>query len=250
MAIDMKKMREKYSTLKNRGQGGGSQFWKPSEGTQTVRIVPTEDGDPFKSFSFHYGVGKEGGFLCPKNNFGEDCPVCGFVRGLYQEGDEESKAMARQLGVKSRFFSPVLVRGEEELGVRLWGFSKTVYETLLGLVLNPDYGDITDIETGIDLDLHYGKPPGGQFPMTKVTPKRRSSRLCSDKISEEQCEGLLGTVPDFESLFEKKTTVEVQGFLDVHLTADNPEEFSSEVEKYPGNGVNKVDNALDELMTR
>ena len=46
MAIDMKKMREKYTALQNRGQGGSSQFWKPSEGNQTIRIVPTEDGDP------------------------------------------------------------------------------------------------------------------------------------------------------------------------------------------------------------
>ena len=250
MAIDMKKMKEKYSALQNRGQSGTSQFWKPTEGNQTVRIVPTADGDPFKAFSFHYGVGKEGGFLCPKNNFGDDCPVCSFVRGLYKEGDEESKAMARQLGVKSRFFSPVLVRGEEELGVRLWGFSKTVYETLLGLVLNPDYGDITDIETGIDLDINYGKPPGGQFPVTKVTPKRRSSTLCSDKISEEQCESLLKSVPDFQSLFERKSTADVQTFLDTHLAEDNPEHFSSEIEKYPENGAKKVDSALDELMAR
>jgi hypothetical protein len=250
MAIDMKKMREKYSALQNRGQGGSSQFWKPSEGNQTIRIVPTEDGDPFKSFSFHYGVGKESGFLCPKHNYGDDCAVCTFVRGLYQEGDEESRAMARQLGVKSRFFSPVLVRGEEESGVRLWGFSKTVYETLLGLVLNPDYGDITDTETGIDLDISYGKQPGGQFPLTKVTPKRRESTLCNEKLSEEQCAQLLSNIPDFNSLFERKSSTDVQGFLDAHLASDSPEDFSSEVTKYAGatSGANRVDNALDELM--
>jgi len=247
MAIDMKKMKAKYNNLKNRAGSGSSGFWKPSEGLQTLRIVPAEDGDPFKSYSFHYGVGKENGFLCPKQNFGDDCPVCGFVRKLYQEGDEESKAMARQLGVKSRFFSPVLVRGEEELGVRVWGFSKTVYEILLNLVLNPDYGDITDIETGIDLDIHYGKPPGGQFPVTKVTPKRRSSNLCNDKITEEQCKEFLENVPEFDSLFERKTSSNVQGYLDEHLAADSPEEFSSEVEKY--SGASKVDSALDELMS-
>jgi len=246
MAIDMKKMKAKYSNLKNRAGSGSSGFWKPSEGSQTLRIVPTEDGDPFKSYSFHYGVGKENGFLCPNKNFGDDCPVCSFVRKLYQEGDEESKAMARQLGVKSRFFSPVLVRGEEDAGVRVWGFSKTVYETLLNLVLNPDYGDITDTETGIDLDIHYAKPPGGQFPVTKVTPKRRSSALCTDKLTEEQCKEVLSNVPDFESLFERKTTSNVKGYLDEHLASDNPEGFSNETEKYSGAG--RVDSALDELM--
>ena len=117
-------------------------------------------------------------------------------------------------------------------------------------MLNPDYGDITDTETGIDLDIGYGKQPGGQFPLTKVTPKRRESTLCNENLSEEQCAQLLSNIPDFNSLFERKSSTDVQGFLDAHLASDSPEDFSSEVTKYAGatSGANRVDNALDELM--
>ena len=48
MAIDLKKMRAKLDTLQNRGGDKKSNFWRPKDGEQTLRIVPTADGDPFK----------------------------------------------------------------------------------------------------------------------------------------------------------------------------------------------------------
>ena len=148
MAIDMKKMRAKLAAAQNRGSGRTSQFWRPQDGDQTVRIVPTADGDPFKENWFHYNLGKNAGFLSPKKNFGEDDPLDSFVRQLFNEGTDESIKMAKNLMARQRFFAPVIVRGEETKGVRIWGFGKTVYEQLLNLVLNPEYGDITDPETG------------------------------------------------------------------------------------------------------
>jgi hypothetical protein len=59
----------------------------------------------------------------------------------------------KSLFASNAFFHLVLVRGEENEGARDWGYSKTVYQTLLETVLNPDYGDITDPETGVDIDL-------------------------------------------------------------------------------------------------
>ena len=57
---------------------------------------------------------------------------------------------------KQRFFSPVLVRGEEQEGIRVWGYGKMAYEKLLTIVLDPDYGDITDpMEAGINQLLRY-----------------------------------------------------------------------------------------------
>ena len=87
MTIDMKKMRERLGTLKNKG--GASGFWRPQDGEQTIRIVPTADGDPFKDYYFHYNVGKNAGFSCPKKNYGDDCPVCSFATKLYNEGTED-----------------------------------------------------------------------------------------------------------------------------------------------------------------
>ncbi len=167
MAINLDKMRNKLTSVQSRGQGRTSQFWRPADGDQNIRIVPTADGDPFKEFWFHYNVGKNAGFLSPKKNFGEDDPLDAFVRQLFNEGTEDSIKMAKNLMARQRFFSPIIVRGEEEKGVRLWGYGKQVYTQLLELVLNPEYGDITDPEAGTDLVLNYGKPAGMSFPADK-----------------------------------------------------------------------------------
>jgi hypothetical protein len=247
MAIDMKRMRERMTTLKNKGNGNSNKFWRPNEGESVVRIVPTQDGDPFKDYWFHYNVGDNPGFLSPKKNFGDDCPLDSFVRQLWQEGTEESKRMAKKLGARQRFFAPVLVRGEENQGVRVWGFGKQVYETLLNLVLNPEYGDITDADAGTDLSLSYGKPAGASFPQTKITPRRRSSPLCSD--GPERCKELLEGVPDFEELFasSRKSFAEVQTMLDEFLLDESgAEENSVEVSQEKETG--SVDRAFADLL--
>ena len=153
--------------------------------------------------------------------------------------------MAKSLSARQRFFAPVVVRGEEEQGVRIWGFGKQVYETILGLVLNPEYGDITDVESGIDLTINYGKPAGAQFPQTKLTPKRRSTPLFEDTAQVQQA---LDSVPDFSTVFERKTPAEVQAMLDEFLLSESgAEETSSETVKYT-NSTSEVDKAFQELM--
>ena len=90
MAIDLDKMRAKLTALENRGDKRDSAFWRPDDGEQTIRIVPTADGDPFKEYWFHYNLGKNPGFLSPKRNFGTDDPLNDFVRQLFNEGTEGS----------------------------------------------------------------------------------------------------------------------------------------------------------------
>jgi len=256
MGINLDKMRAKLNAVQNRGGGAKkSAFWRPEEGEQSIRILPTPDGDPFKEFFFHYNLGKNAGFLSPKKNFGEDDPLDGFIRQLFNEGTEESTKMAKSLMARQRFFSPVIVRGQEDEGVKIWGYGKTVYEQLLNLVLNPEYGDITDPQEGTDLLLSYGKPAGASYPQTKLMPSRRTSPMCKD-LDGDACTELLETIPDFSTLFERKTPEDVQQMLDEYLAGDNAEELSSETTKYGGNTTatitsndgSTVDDAFKELL--
>ena len=245
MSIDFKKIRERMD--KYQSKGGDTRFWRPEDGESVIRIVPTPDGDPFKDYWFHYNVGKNSGFLSPKKNFGEQDPLDSFVRELFNEGTDDSIKMAKNLMARQRFFSPVIVRGEEEKGVRIWGYGKMVYERLLNLVLNPEYGDITDPSEGTDLLIHYGKPPGASFPQTKITPRRQNSVLDedSDKVAE-----YLETVPDFGALFERKTPEEVGQLLDEFLSGEaSAEERSTETKKYgQGDEASSVDVAFNSLL--
>lgn len=245
MAIDIAKMREKLNTVKGKGNNN-AKFWKPQTGTQTVRILPTKDGDPFKSFFFHYGLNNES-VLCPKHNFGEACAVCDFVSKLYNDGDEESREMASKLVKKQRFFSPVLVRGEENEGARIWGYSKTTYQTLLETVLNPDYGDITDVEDGVDMDLKYEKVAGKKYPETTLTFKRKSSAMCAG-MSDDECESILDSIPDFTKLHKVRTSEEVQTLLEAFL-AGNSSDGENETSKYGESGKpTDIDTALSDLV--
>ena len=245
MGIDMEKMLNRRVALDNKNGNNRESFWKPKDGETTIRIVPTPDGDPFKDYWFHYNVGNHSGFLSPKKNFGEDDALDAFVRKLYKEGTEESIKMAKSLSARQRFFAPVVVRGEEEKGVRIWGFGKMAYEKLLNLVLNPEYGDITDSETGTDLVIRYGKPAGASFPQTEITPRRRPSPLCED---EAQCAEWLDTIPDLDSLFERKAPEEVETILDEYLSG-NVDDNSSGVEKYNVESGDSVDKAFNELLS-
>lgn len=248
MGIDLTKMKAKRDALENRGNGK-SAFWRPDDGETVIRLLPTSDGDPFKEFWFHYNLGKNAGFLSPKKNFGEDDPLNDFIRQLYKDGSDESVKMAKSLNARQRFFSPVIVRGEEDKGVRLWGYGKTAYKELLNLVLNPEYGDITDVNEGTDLTIHYGKPAGAQFPQTAITPRRKPSGLAK---SEDDIAGLLESIPKYDEVFEsaRKTPGEIQNMLDEFLLGEeDAEDVSVETTKYDsGSSETAVDKALEELL--
>jgi hypothetical protein len=250
MGIDLNKMKAKLAALQGKG-GGKTQFFRPEEGTQYgIRIVATADGDPFKEFWFHYEISK-GGILCPKKNFKETCAICDFASKLYKEGTEESNKMAKKFLARQRFFAPVLVRGEEKDGIRLWGFGKNVYQDLINLVLNPDYGDITDPEQGTDLSIMSNKVPGASFPTTKLTPARKTSKLCQGSV--EECKELLDSVPEFLDAFERKTSDEVAALLDEHLAtgSDSDAEADSKEIKY-GKGskaTSAVEAAFKDLLS-
>ena len=249
MGINLDKMRAKLASLQSKG--GNNNFWKPQDGEQTIRIVPTADGDPFKDFWFHYNLGNNNGFLSPKKNFGDDDPLDNFIRNLFNEGTDDSIKMAKNLMARQRFFAPVLVRGEEDKGVRIWGFGKMAYQQLLELVLNPDYGDITDTEEGTDLTIKYGKPAGAVFPQTTITPRRRTSPLCDDALGgPDKCAELLESIPEFDTLFDRKTPEEVGAMLDEWLEGDAGADDGKESTKYASTETetDQVKAAFDDLL--
>jgi hypothetical protein len=253
MGINMELMRRKLATLRGENKGNGnSVFFRPDDGDTDIRIVPAPDGDPLKEMFFHYNVGNhQGGIMCPKRNFGERCPICDFASSVWREAadnnDEESKKLAKSLFVRTRYFSPVVVRGREDEGIKVYGYGKTAYELLLGYILDPEYGDVTDINEGTDITLTYTKPTKpGAFPQTNLKMRRNTSPLIEDV---DAISPLLDRMPDFDSLFERLSPEQIDAILDEQLASDgSAESRSSQTTKYGGEKKDTVDRAFDELL--
>ena len=45
MTLDLDRMREKLNAVTGKGDGKRGDFWKPQDGENNVRIVPTPDGE-------------------------------------------------------------------------------------------------------------------------------------------------------------------------------------------------------------
>lgn len=251
MGINMELMRKKLASLRGETKNTTSSVWfKPDEGDTDIRIVPASDGDPLKEVFFHYNIEEHrSGIMCPKRNFGESCPICDFATQLWRDGtdknDEETKKLAKSLFVRTRYFSPVVVRGLESEGVKVYGYGKKAYEMLLGYILDPEYGDITDVKEGTDITLTYTKATKpGAFPQTSLKMRRNSSPLLDDMNA---IPGLLQNAPDIMSLFERHTPDQINAILDNMLSGDrSAESRSTETAKYSNNS--NVDSAFNDLM--
>ena len=158
-------------------------YWKPKqEGKYQIRIVPSKFNKewPFTEVLLHYGFDKFA--IYSLSNWGEADPIVEFAKELRETNESENWKLAKKIDPKMRVFAQVIVRGEEDKGVRLWEFGKNIYQSLLSLADDPDYGDYTDINEGIDftLEAKYGDVGGRQVLLSSITPKRKSSPLSTD----------------------------------------------------------------------
>ncbi len=219
MAIDMNAIRKKLGQLSGQNSKKNT-MWRPEEGSETtVRLLayPNNDGQPFKELMFYYNIGNNPGLLAPYQ-FTKPDPIQELITKLRDEGAKESYELAKKLYPKMRCYAPVIVRGEEEKGVRLWAFGKTVYQTLLNYMLDEDYGDITDPIEGRDVRVSCSKNPGQQWATTDVRPRGKDSPLSEDA---DQSKKWLDNIPDVNDLFELKSYEELENIINNWLSEDD-----------------------------
>lgn len=155
MGIDFDKMRKKRDNIVNKNYGDrDDRMVKLEPGSEYhIRILPADDGDPFKEVFMHYGFGIP--FVCEKKNAGGKCPLCEMAIKIYKDksSSEEEKKVAKKLNAQKRCYTQVLVRGKDGVADKpqVWGFSSKLEGELLDIINNPDYGDITDAKDGNDL---------------------------------------------------------------------------------------------------
>ena len=245
MAIDLAAIRKKLNQIS--GQNSRKNvMWRPEEGSETtVRLIayPDNEGQPFKELMFYYNIGNNPGLLAPYQ-FGKADPIQELITKLRDEGSKESYELAKKLYPKMRCYAPVVVRGEEEKGVRLWAFGKQVYQTLLNYMLDEDYGDITDPSEGRDVRITCTKTPGKMWATTDVRPRGKDSPLSEDTSKSKNW---LDNIPDVNDMFELKSYEELERIINEWLSGDD-EESSQETTRGGSNSFksNKSSSSNDD----
>lgn len=222
--MDLNIIKNKLSELNSKSQQKekvdySSLFWKPTTGKHQIRIIPSKYNPsyPFSELKFHYGIGKYP--MIALSNFGKQDPVEEFVQELKKTSDSDNWKLAGRLTPKTRIFAPIVVRGEEEKGVRLWGFGKTIYKSLLALAEDEDIGDYTDVINGFDMIVE--KVESNPYPETTIRIKPKMSPLSDNN---ELVESWLEDQPDPKDTFTQYD----YGFIKTQLqNMLNPSEDTS-----------------------
>jgi hypothetical protein len=163
--------------------------WKPSVGKQVVRIVPSkfDSENPFTEMLFYYNIGKRKVIASPLN-WGEKDPIAEFAKKLRGTNDKEQWLLSKKLDPKTRVFVPIIVRGEENEGVKYWEFGKEIYETLLSYAADEEVGDFTDVLVGRDFKLTTVGPEstGTKYNKTTIQPTMKTLPLSTDSDEVEK----------------------------------------------------------------
>ena len=229
--MDIASIKQRLNALQSTNNTGKKEkidyskvYWKPKEeGKYQIRIVPSkmDPKNPFQEVFVHYGFGKFP--IYALTNWGEKDPIVEFAAQLRKTNDKENWSLAKKLDPKMRVFAPVIVRGEEEKGVRLWEFGKEIYMQLLGIAEDEDYGDYTDISEGRDftIDVVKGDIGGRQGLKSSIRIKPKTTALSTDASLIQK---FLKEQPTLLEIQRKMTYDGLKEVLQNWLSPEEPEE--------------------------
>ena len=231
----IKKRLNQLQTTNNRT----SSLWKPQPGKTQIRIVPYafNKDNPFIELFFHYNLNNRS-YLSPIS-FGRPDPIEEFAQKLKGSGSKEDYQLSRKLEAKMRTFAPVIVRGEEKQGVKFWGFGKTVYQELLSIIADPDYGDITDPVNGRDVVVEFitAEESGASFPKTIIRVKANHTPISDEPEILERVK----SQQDIKEIYQELSYDDLTDVLKEWL---NPsEEDSKEEETTESDSASEISSA-------
>ena len=250
--MNLDEIRKRMDRLQNKSNGKSSSdfkknFWKPPSGEKSIiRIVPYKYNKdvPVTELYFYFGIDKPR--MLALSNFDESDPILEFASQLRKTNDPDNIALAKKLFPKMRILAPVLVRGEEDKGVRFWEFGKMVYTELLGVMMDEDYGDITDIAAGRDITVEVipAAETGKMYDTTTVRVKPVPSALAK---KGEDAEEYLENQKNAVELFNKYSFDGMKASLQKYLAPSEEKETVAATE--PEKGKVDLDSKIDDLFS-
>jgi len=230
-----------------------SNLWKPSPGNQIVRVVPYKfnKDNPFIELYFHYGLADKN-YLSPIS-FGRPDPIEEFAQKLKGTGSKDDYRLGRKVEAKMRTYAPVVVRGEESQGVKFWGFGKTVYQELLSIIADPDYGDITDPVSGRDIAVEFktAEETGASFPSTSIRVKPNQTPITEDaSLLETLTENQKNITDIYQEMSYDDLTTALNDYLQGGSTTEEEESKEEKKVDTPSTAYSskETSDAFDDLF--
>jgi len=247
--MDLNAIRKRLGQLQTTNNRTSS-LWKPQPGKTQIRVVPYEfnKDNPFIELFFHYNLNNRS-YLSPIS-FGRPDPIEEFAQKLKASGNKEDYQLSKKLEAKMRTFAPVIVRGEENEGVRFWGFGKTVYQELLSIIADPDYGDITDAVNGRDIVVEFisAEETGASYPTTKIRVKPNQTPVSDDPTILEKVKS---SQKDIRDIYQELSYEELTNVLNEWLNPSedsSSDEPSTQSQSFEQNKAKDTSEAFDELF--
>jgi hypothetical protein len=177
---------------------------------------------------FHYDLGGKN-YLSPIS-FGRPDPIEEFAQKLKGTGSKDDYRLGRKVEAKMRTYAPVVVRGEESQGVKFWGFGKTVYQELLSIIADPDYGDITDPVNGRDVAVVFktAEETGKSFPSTSIRVKPNQTPITEDA---SLLETLTESQKNITEIYQEQSYEDLTQALNDYLNGGSTTEEETQEEK-------------------
>jgi hypothetical protein len=248
--MDLKAIKNRLNQLQTTNNRT-SNLWKPSPGNQIVRLVPYKHNkdNPFIELYFHYDSGGKN-YLSPIS-FGRPDPIEEFAQKLKGTGSKDDYRLGRKVEAKMRTYAPVVVRGEESQGVKFWGFGKTVYQELLSIIADPDYGDITDPVSGRDVAVEFktAEETGASFPSTSIRVKPNQTPITEDaSLLETLTENQKKITEIYSEMSYEDLTTALNEYLNGGSTEEKKEEKKEVVKDTTSYNSKETSDAFDDLF--
>jgi len=214
MAINLEALRAKHEQLNNPQMGNNADFLKKfyqiPEGSNAIRLLPWRDDEKefYAETKIHRVPGPDGSVRnihCRKIH-GEACPMCELYFALWKTGRKEDEDMARKIKPRARYYMNILDR--ESGDVKILSIGVILFKKIIGAMLDEDFGDITDPETGHDFKIV--KEMEGQWPKYDQSQPRPKSSPLGSKAEIASC---------MESLHEIHELVKLEEYEDVKKAA-------------------------------
>lgn len=193
MGINVNKAKEEKEAVDREWGQGSVKFLQLKEGPNQIRLIPPFGAreEAWVKFKKSFKVGPNKNSVAPK--WDSTCRLKKAHDELLQRGDEASKKEADAMYPKNRVGYWVIDRAAEQEGPQFFDTNVNVHRDVLGIISDPDYGDISDPVSGVDLTINYvpkEKTKNG-FPDWAVLPKRAATPLGTpEQIAEWTAEDL------------------------------------------------------------